>query len=145
MKKSLMSRILCFILVLAMLVTILPLTVLAEELEEILPDNPADTETEPDVELPSDEEEIDLSTAVDVATADELEAELALGTAIIRIVADLTVDRAFYVASDTIIFTDEKHTLMRAADFGGDIFVIGEDKDGVRTEGGAKLTLARII
>lgn len=145
MNKSLMRRILCFLLVLAMLVTMLPLTVFAEELGDIIPENPADTETEPDVQPPSEEEEIDLSQAVEVATAEGLEAELARGTEIIRIVADFSVDRTFYVTADTIIFTEERHTLTRAADFGSDIFVVGEDKDGVRAEDGATLTLGSPI
>lgn len=139
MKKNLVTRILCFLLVLTMLVTVLPLTIFAEEIGDATNDTPTDTGTE----LPEEgeEEEIDLSTAVDVTTADELEAELALGTPIIRIVADFAIDRSFYVTADTIIFTDEAHTLTRASDFGGDVFVIGEDKDGVRTEAAVTLTL----
>lgn len=133
--KNLRTRIFCFVLTLVLLVSTLPLAVFAEEIKDIIPDAPADNEEGENSPNPDDEQEIDLSTAVDVATAEELAAQLSAGTAIIRIVSDIEVDRSFYITSDVIIFTDEARTLTRATDFGGDIFVVGESENGERTEG----------
>ncbi len=72
----------------------------------------------------------DLSGAFDVSSAKELEDALLAGKKNIRIVADFEIDRTFYITYDVIIFSTARHTLTRAADFGGDIFVVGERADG---------------
>ena len=85
-----------------------------------------------------------MADAVDVATAAELEAAINAGVKHIRIVADFELDRTFFITGDVTIFTTIAHTLTRAADFGSDIFIIGEDKDGnssLLTSTNAKLTL----
>ncbi len=71
--------------------------------------------------------------AVDVSTADELEAAILAGKGHIRIVADFELDRTFYITGDTTIFTTINHTLTRSPDFGGDFFVVGEYADGTST------------
>ena len=126
-----------------MLVPAIPLTVFADDGEDTtIGDTTTDTENGENNDIPTedDEEEIDLSTAVDVATAEALYSALSVNTPVIRITASFEVDRSFYVISDAIIFTDEECTLTRAPGFGGDIFVVGEDENGVLTEG-VKLTL----
>ena len=65
-----------------------------------------------------------------VSSADELEAALEIGASLIRIDGDFELDRTFYITKDTTVFSKDPHTLTRSADFGGDIFVVGEDKDG---------------
>ncbi len=78
---------------------------------------------------------------VDVATADELEAVLADGKDLIHITADFAIDRTFYIRRNTTIYSTEAHTLLRAADFGGDMFVVGEYPDGTTCENAVTLTL----
>ena len=78
-----------------------------------------------------------------VTTAAQLERALEVGYTLIRITADFELDRTFYITSSVTIFTDEARTLKRAADFGGDIFVVGEDADGT-AKPGAVLTLSKI-
>lgn len=65
-----------------------------------------------------------------VSSADELEAALEIGASLIRIDGDFELDRTFYITKDTTVFSKKPHTLTRSADFGGDIFVVGEDEDG---------------
>ncbi len=65
-----------------------------------------------------------------VSTAAQLEAALKSETEFIRITADFELDRTFYVSGVTTIYSKEAHTLKRAARFGGDLFVIGEDASG---------------
>lgn len=81
--------------------------------------------------------------ATDVSTAAQLERALEVGYSLIRITADFELDRTFYVTSDTTIFASVEHTLTRAADFGGDIFVVGMTSAGKRVSGGVTLTLAK--
>lgn len=72
---------------------------------------------------------------VDVSSAKQLENAIDKKVKNIRIVADFEIDRTYYIASEILIFADEPHTLTRAANFGGDMFVVGE------TSGGAKAFL----
>ena len=124
-----------------MLTPAIPLTVFADDTDTTFGDITTDTENGENNDIPTDdEEEIDLSAAVDVDGARALYLELSAGTPVIRITASFEVDRTFYVTSDAIIFTDEACTLTRAPGFGGDIFVVGEDENGVITEG-VKFTL----
>ena len=81
--------------------------------------------------------------AVDVQSAEELEAAINGGAERIRVTADFALDRTFYITGSTTMFAEEAHTLTRAADFGGDLFV-GEDAEGVSaisTGKSAELTL----
>ena len=85
-----------------------------------------------------------LIDATDVSTPEELEAALAQGIAHIRIVADMTVDRTFYVWRDTVLFATAPVTLTRAPDFAGDMLVVGQNAEGVSTllmDGTVNLTL----
>ena len=89
-----------------------------------------------------------MADAVDVSTADELEAAILSGTKHIRIVSDFEIDRTFYITGDVTIFTTIRHTLRRAPDFGGDFFVIGEDASGksaLLMGTNAKLTLGNSL
>ena len=89
--------------------------------------------------------------AIDVQSSEELEAALNGGAEFIRIKADFALDRTFYVSGNTVLFADEAHTLTRAADFGGDLFVVGVSAEGTAatapvtmelgTENGAGLVL----
>ena len=71
-----------------------------------------------------------LEGVVDVRSAAELEAAIEAGAPRIRIAADFDIDRTFYITSQTTIFSTTTHVLTRAADFGGDIFVVGEKRNG---------------
>ena len=71
-----------------------------------------------------------MQDAVDVSNADELEAAINAGTDHIRVVDDFELDRTFYITEDVVIFSTFPYTLTRAADFGGDIFVVGEFANG---------------
>ena len=85
-----------------------------------------------------------MADAVDVKNSVELEAAINAGTKHIRIVADFELDRTFYITGETVIFSTIERTLTRAKDFAGEIFVVGEDKDGksaLLLGNGAKLTL----
>ncbi len=86
-------------------------------------------------ELPQIDEELANDAESDcVTTADELEAAIENGGAIC-IADDFELDRTFYITEDTYIYSDEACVLTRSADFGGDIFVVGEDADGNVYEG----------
>jgi len=73
-------------------------------------------------------------TACNVANAQELEEALARGEQYICITQSMTLDRTFYVPYNVTIFSEEQVILTRAADFAGDIFVVGEAADGVAPE-----------
>ena len=137
MKKSLMTRLLSFVLFVAMIVTLFPFSAIAAEVAEDGNDvTVEDGETnEPDDGGEEEEEEtvIDYSDPVSVSSADELETALTEGASAICIDADFELDRTFYVVSDTVIVADSPRTLTRAVGFGGDIFVIGENTDGTAT------------
>ena len=81
-----------------------------------------------------------LLETVDVSSADELEEALTLGAASIRITGDFELDRTFYITKDTTIYSESAVTLTRNADFGGDIFVVGESEDGTICESVANFT-----
>ena len=104
-------------------------------------------ETLPDENLPNEEDggeetSPEISAAVDVSTAEEMEKAIEDGASEIRIIADFEIDRTFFISQDTYIYTDEAHTLTRKADFAGDVFVVGEDKDGNASD--AVLSLGKI-
>ena len=85
-----------------------------------------------------------MSDAVDVSTIDELESAILNGVKHIRIISDIEIDRTLYITEDITIFTTISHTIRRAPDFTGDMFVVGESRDEVSsllTGGNAKLTL----
>ncbi len=71
--------------------------------------------------------------ATDVASADELQAALEAGAKEIRVTKSFELDRTFFITKDVVIFSTAHVTLTRAADFGGDIFVIGQFSDGTPT------------
>lgn len=79
----------------------------------------------------------------DVTTAKELEEALASDNGMIRIMANITLDRTFYITKNTTIFSASSYTLSRASDFAGDLFVVGQKADGSLCEEGVTLTLGR--
>ena len=95
------------------------------------------------------EEDEPVITETSVTSAEELEAALEEGCDIITLLADITVDRTFEVAKNTVIFATEDVTLTRDVSFGGDMFLLGPaEKNGneepiVRTFGSdeAKITI----
>jgi hypothetical protein len=96
MKKTIKTKIVCMCLILAMLVSFVPLTVFADEENGDIEfgDTPEEDVPGEDGEGEEDEKtEIDYSTAVPVVSADELEAAVNSGTQIIRIAADFEIDR----------------------------------------------------
>ena len=83
----------------------------------------------------------DSTVSADAVSAEELEAALTSGAQAICITADFALDRTFYITHDVTIYTTEAHTLTRAADFAGDIFVVGEAADGTACAEKVTLTL----
>ncbi len=67
---------------------------------------------------------------LDVRTIDELETALTGSVKNIRIISNIIVDRTLYVTGEKVLFTTTKRTVKRSPDFTGDMFVVGEDKDG---------------
>lgn len=51
----------------------------------------------------------------------------------ILIAADITMTGSVYIVGNTEITTDKACTLTRGADFGGDMFIVGETEDGENT------------
>lgn len=85
-----------------------------------------------------------MADATDVSSAAQLETALLAGDKYIRVIANFEIDRTFYITHDTTIFSTLPRTLTRAADFAGDVFVVGENADGISAMllgSGAKLTL----
>lgn len=70
---------------------------------------------------------------VEVRSAAELENALLQEQADICLASDMSIDRTFYVTADTRICSEKAVTLTRAGNFGGDIFVVGENKDGEKS------------
>ena len=103
--------------------------------EEIIPES---TEQEEDVLAIDNDTEY-----IPVSTADELEEALANG-GVICLMADFELDRTFYVTRSTYIYSDEARNFTRSADFGGDIFVVGEDENGTACEDIITFTLGNV-
>ena len=120
----------------------LPLAIFADELTNL-----EGTEIGEDIENgeiePDFDDVIDYSNAVGVCSSEELETALADGQPAIRIDADFLLDRTFYVTKSAVLIADAAHTLKRAPDFGGDIFVVGEEKDGSSTETAVTFTVGK--
>ena len=142
MKTSLTARVLSLLLLAVMLFNLAPLSAVAQVLDG-MEDLPTTEGTEDTEENEDPDGEIDYTNAVPVTSADELEVALTEGAPAINLMADFELDRTFYVVSDTVIVSDEVRTLRRAAGFGGDIFVVGENSDGTATEKGVVLTLGK--
>lgn len=75
----------------------------------------------------------DKQSITEVSSAAELEKALNTKKSMIKIVKDFKIDRTFYVIDTARIYTDTKHTLTRADNFTGDIFVVGENSKGEST------------
>lgn len=131
MKTKLKTRIFAFALILAMLLPVLPITAFAQEASSpVYSQAGNDSYIDPSPVIKDDEGLIDFPlTFRDVSTSSELEAALADGIDAICITADFEIDRTFYVASNTIVYSEKQITLTRSPEFAGDIFVVGQDKD----------------
>ncbi|MBO5287170.1 MAG: hypothetical protein J6B34_03515 [Clostridia bacterium] len=81
-------------------------------------------------ELGDDTSNETIGSYVDVSNAEQLQVAIDNQEKYIRIVADFELDRTYYITYNVVIFSTSRHTLTRASDFGGDIFVIGEHSDG---------------
>ncbi len=124
------KRLLAFFLTLLMVFTSVPVSVFAQESDSL------ENLIEQTATQKSDSEETINATSeityegTGVASAEALEAALASDAAKICITADFELDRTFYITRDVTIYSVQKHTLTRKADFAGDIFVVGEAADG---------------
>ena len=78
----------------------------------------------------SDETTDGMDGITDVRTVEELEAALLGDAKNIRVTSNIIVDRTLYVTGEKVLFTTTKKTIKRSPDFAGDMFVVGEDKDG---------------
>lgn len=147
--QALLKRLLALVLVVLMVFTVMPLSAFAAETQ-------GDTTTEGGVtegdqttgdgteemnpENPDEEIEI---VGVPVSSIEELEEELLLGTEAIKIMADLTIHHTIYITSNVIIYSETAVTLLRAPEFSGDLFVVGQNADGSLCEEEVVLTLGR--
>lgn len=68
-----------------------------------------------------------------IDSAEALEQAINAGVSEIRIDADFLIDRTLFITKDVTIYSESPHVLRRAPGFGGDIFVIGEDENGVNS------------
>ena len=100
-------------------------------------------ETKPDDVIGDPDEEETEIVGVPVSSIEELEAELANGTEAIQILESFAIDRTLYVTHSVTIYSETAIVLSRAADFGGDLFVVGQCADGSLCETDAVLTLGR--
>lgn len=48
----------------------------------------------------------------------------------IKITSDITVNQPIFISYETTIYSDGDYKIKRAPDYNGDIFVVGQDKDG---------------
>ncbi len=144
MKTKFRNRLLALSLALLMFVGVMPVQALAsavsgEILSDIVDDSEGDTIFTPIIG------EDDLvgfpNTFRNVATAAELETALADGIDAICITADFLIDRTFYIAKDTIVYSESAITLTRSPEFAGDVFVVGEDSEGNLCEEKATLSI----
>ena len=113
MKNKYVVKAIALILTLALCMPSFSISALAQET--------SGNEVEPDE---------DVTVAVDVMSADELEDALASGEKRICIADSFEIDRTFYVTNSVTIYSENACTLTRAAGFAGDIFVVGEDAEG---------------
>lgn len=129
MKTNFHAKLLSLVLCLAMLCTMLPIGVLTAFAEEVAP--PVQDEIIVPEEGEEEEDELDVyAEAVDVKDGNELAAALLQEAKAIRIVADFELNQTFFVTNDTVIYSEQAHTLTRAPGFAGDIFVVGQYEDG---------------
>ena len=66
----------------------------------------------------------------DTKTIAELEERAAAGVAEIRVANDIIIDRPIFFTGETNLFASGNVKLTRKSDYSGDIFVIGQDKNG---------------
>jgi hypothetical protein len=64
---------------------------------------------------------------------EELEERAAAGVDLILIANDIVIDRTIYVAGTTRIYSDTAVKIIRAKDFAGDMFVVGQNPDGEKS------------
>ena len=79
-------------------------------------------------------------------TLDELIERAAAGVDYIYLTKDIVIDRTVYFTGQTVIYSDGAVKLIRAADFAGDMIVVGQDESGkhyVLKNGVAELVLGK--
>ncbi|MBR2461098.1 MAG: hypothetical protein IKB34_07720 [Clostridia bacterium] len=140
MKINRKNRILALILALLMIVSVLPMSVYAQESDSVLSDEVPFTQASPEI-YDDDGELLFPSTFMDVSTSAELEAALSDGIDAICITADFEIDRTFYITENTIVYSKEKVKLTRNANFAGDMFVVGQKVDNTLCEAGVIFSL----
>lgn len=106
-----------------------------QEAEAVIEEEPAPAAEEEDVltEKETEAAKTMLAEAPETAVASEAQLDAVLNKcqpAVIKITADFNITKEHFVAAPTTIYTTEKHTLTRDAHFLGDMFIIGEDRDG---------------
>lgn len=151
--RAFCKRLMALLLAVLLLVSVTPLTAIAEELPDgtitegdqtggdNLGDNTGGELEEP--EVPEEPEEPEPIIGVDVSTLEELEQELAAGTAAVALTADIVIDRPVYITADVVIYSEETNAFVRGESYAGDLFVVGQNPDGTLTEGDVRLTLGR--
>ena len=86
------------------------------------------------------------NVSIDVSTFSDFKQNAEKGTSKIRITNDIELTETIYFYGDTTVYVDNSYTLTRNANFLGDLFVVGCDKNGadpiVATGKASKLTLS---
>jgi len=67
---------------------------------------------------------------LETTTFAQLKERIEAGADLIYLKADITLTDTIYVVDKTTIYSDESHTLTRATDFLGDLFILGCDSKG---------------
>ncbi len=155
-KRNPVIRLCSVLMAVLMLLSALPVNIFAQELSESIADDlqlaqetenqSTDDSAQQATESTQKVKSSAKSNVADVASSAELQSAIESGKKQIRIIEDFELDRTFYITGDVTIYTTQAHTLTRAANFAGDIFVVGENSKGrsaVMLGKQAKLTLGK--
>ncbi len=67
--------------------------------------------------------------ADDTDSKEKLLARVNAGVEEIKITSDITIDEPIYIPNKTTVYSDGNYSLVRAEDYAGDIFVVGQDAE----------------
>ncbi len=141
MKNNLAKRITAMFILVAMLFTMLPMSIFANDSTDV-DDSDTSDKTSGLPGILDGEDLVDFPlTFRDVSTTEELQTALNDGIDAICLTSDMELNRTFYITSDTIIYCERAVTLTRSATFAGDIFVVGQNEDGTLCEDGVTFSL----
>ena len=68
--------------------------------------------------------------ADDTDTKEKLLARVNANVEEIKITSDITIDQPLYITNKTTVYSDSDYSIVRDANYAGDIFVVGQDAEG---------------